>query len=302
MTTKSPVPIAALTSPDRLRPSYITMLKFIRSLFSANPEPDLPALPAGQRVYAVGDIHGRMDLFEAMVAAIEDDDDTAGIADTTVILLGDLVDRGPDSAGVLRAARAWQEMGPGSGSGRHGAGRKVRILAGNHEEMFLASFDNTEVMRHFLRHGGKQTIASFGVDRRAIAAADLEELQRLMHRQVPQRERDFIAGFEDMIRIGGYAFVHAGIDPAVSLDDQRVSDLRWIREPFLSYAEPHGLVVVHGHTISNAPEDRGNRIGIDTGAYSSGRLTALVLEGTRRRYIEAVEVDGTITAGPCEIA
>lgn len=298
MGLKSLVPIAALTSPDRLSPSYITMLKFIRSLFSASPEPDLPALPAGQRVYAVGDIHGRLDLFEALITAIEEDDDAAGAADTTVILLGDLVDRGPDSAGVLRAARTWQERGPG----QQGAGRKVRILSGNHEEMFLASFDNTEVMRHFLRHGGKQTIASFGVDRRAIAAANLEELQRLMRRQVPQQERDFMASFEDMIRIGGYVFVHAGIDPAVSLDDQRVSDLRWIREPFLSHAEPHGLVVVHGHTISNAPEDRGNRIGIDTGAYSSGRLTVLVLEGTRRRYIEAVEVDGTITAGPREIA
>jgi serine/threonine protein phosphatase 1 len=262
------------------------MLQFFRSLFSAGPDEDLPAIPAGQRVYAVGDIHGRLDLFEALIAAIDEDDDAAGTASTTVILLGDLVDRGPDSAGVLRAAREWKTR------------RKVRILAGNHEEMFLSSFDNAEVMRHFLRHGGKQTILSFGVERCAIAVAEVDELQVLMRRHVPLEDRHFMAGFEDMISIGGYVFVHAGIDPAVPLEDQRVSDLRWIREPFLSHPEPHGLVVVHGHTISDAPEDRGNRIGIDTGAYASGRLTALVLEGTRRRFIETIEVDGRIRAGP----
>jgi len=101
-----------------------------------------------------------------------------------------------------------------------------------------------------------------------------------------------------MIAIGDYLFVHAGIDPRVPLDAQRTRDLRWIREPFLSHTEPHGPVVVHGHTICDAPEDRGNRIGIDTGAFMTGRLTALALEGTSRRYIEAVEApDGTVTAG-----
>lgn len=261
------------------------MLRFLRSLFGAAAPAELPAVPPGERVYAVGDVHGRDDLFAALIAAIERDDADAPSATTTVILLGDLVDRGPASAGVVRRARVWQRQ------------RNVRILLGNHEEMFLKSFANAEIMRHFLRHGGKQTLASYGLDPRVIVAEELEELQALMEQTVPQAERDYLASFEDMIRIGDYVFVHAGIEPEVELALQTTSTLRWIREPFLSFAGKHEAVVVHGHTISEAPEDRGNRIGVDTGAYASGRLTALVLEGTRRRYLEAVQHDdGTIIA------
>ncbi|MEO5706547.1 MAG: metallophosphoesterase family protein [Alteraurantiacibacter sp.] len=260
------------------------MLQFLRSLFSAAHSEHQPAVPAGQRVYAIGDIHGRLDLFNALIAAIEVDDAEATPARSTVILLGDLVDRGPDSAGVVRRARQWQDA------------REVRILAGNHEEMFLKSFDSTDMLRHFLRHGGRQTIHSYGVDRRTLSAADIDEVQDLMCAAVPQVDRDYITGFEDLIVLGDYVFVHAGIDPEVSIHEQRVSDLRWIREPFLSHSEPYELIVVHGHTISEAPELRGNRIGIDTGAYASGRLTALVLEGTTRRLIEAAATEeGPIT-------
>ncbi|WP_250893533.1 metallophosphoesterase family protein [Croceibacterium selenioxidans] len=237
------------------------------------------AIPAGERVYAVGDIHGRLDLFEALVAAIEADDAASGPADTTVILLGDLVDRGPDSAGVIALARAWQ------------AKRKVRILQGNHEEMFLRSFRDVETFRHFLRHGGRETVLSFGVDKEQFWPASLEEAQALMAAAVPADDIAYLKSFEDMIAIGDYLFVHAGIDPRVPIGEQRTKDLRWIREPFLSHTDSHGAVVVHGHTISEAPEDCGNRIGIDTGAFMSGRLTALVLEGTARRYIEAVQTE-----------
>ncbi|GAA0284415.1 metallophosphoesterase [Alteraurantiacibacter aestuarii] len=263
------------------------MLQFIKSLLSGKEDADLPALPMGQRVYAIGDIHGRLDLFEALIAAVEEDDALAPTADTTVILLGDLVDRGPDSAGVVRRARAWQ------------AQRNVRILCGNHEEMFLRSFDNADMMRHFMRHGGRETVQSYGVDRKALGAGSVEEAQAMMVQAVPSQELAYIASFEDMIQLGDYVFVHAGIDPEVPLAEQRPQDLRWIREPFLSHSEPYGTVVVHGHTISDQPEDKGNRIGIDTGAYASGRLTALVLEGSRRRYLEAaMSEDGTIKAGP----
>ncbi len=261
------------------------MLKLLRSLLSRPESATLPAVPAGQRVYAVGDVHGRRDLFEAMVAAIEDDNAQAAPARSTVILLGDLVDRGPDSAGVLARARRWQQE------------REVRILAGNHEEMFLKSFDSTDMLRHFMRHGGRQTLASYGVPMRAISAAEVEEIQAMLERSVPHADRDFMAGFEDMIVLGDYVFVHAGIDPQLPIHEQRVSDLRWIREPFLSHSEPYDQVVVHGHTISEEPELRGNRIGIDTGAYMSNRLTGLVLEGTTRRLIEVrSDEDGQITA------
>src|SRR6187551_688301 len=259
------------------------MFQALKQIFARGEAVALPAVPAGQRVYAVGDIHGRRDLFEALVAAIDADDAAAGPAETTVILLGDLVDRGPDSAGVIALARQWQ------------ARRSVRILGGNHEEMFLRGFDELEVFRHFLRHGGRETVLSYGVDRAQFLQATMEEAQQFMRDSVPSEDIAYLESFEDMVAIGDYLFVHAGIDPSVPLDEQRGRDLRWIREPFLSHAESYGPVVVHGHTISDAPEDCGNRIGIDTGAFMSGRLTALVLEGSSRRYIVAAEVDGEIT-------
>lgn len=250
------------------------MLKLLRSLLPRSEAASLPAVPMGQRVYAVGDVHGRKDLFSAMIRAIDEDDAAASPARSTVILLGDLVDRGPDSAGVLRRARRWQQE------------REVRILAGNHEEMFLKSFTSTDMLRHFMRHGGRQTLVSYGVDPRAMSAAEVEDIQAMMAKAVPNADREFMEGFEDLIVLGDYVFVHAGIDPQVPIHEQRPSDLRWIREPFLSHSEPYDQVVVHGHTISDEPELRGNRIGIDTGAYMSNRLTALVLEGTTRRLIE----------------
>jgi serine/threonine protein phosphatase 1 len=267
------------------------MLKTLRRFFQRDEIAHPPAaIPAGQRVYAVGDIHGRLDLFEALIAAIEADDASCGPADTTVILLGDLVDRGPDSAGVVARAREWQ--------GR----RKVRILAGNHEEMFLASFDKAETLKHFLRFGGKETVLSYGIDPHAYLKASVEEVQAMMHATVPAEERAYLESFEDMIAIGDYLFVHAGIAPDVPIEEQKQRDLRWIREPFLSHAAPFGAVIVHGHTITDEPQDRGNRIGIDTGAYNSGRLTALVLEGESRRYLVATDDGGAITAAARQLA
>jgi len=280
----------ARTIEEEVRNSS-TMLRSLRQLFERQESaPPAAEVPAGLRVYAIGDIHGRLDLFEAMIAAVEADDAAGAPADTTVILLGDLVDRGPDSAGVVARARDWRRQ------------RNVRILQGNHEEMFLSSFDDADTLRHFLRFGGKETVLSYGIDPEAYLHASVEEVQQMMHEAISPDERAFIAGFEDMIAIGDYLFVHAGILPEQPLDEQKPRHLRWIREPFLSHSEPHGAVVVHGHTITDEPQDRGNRIGIDTGAYMSGRLTALVLEGTDRRYLEAVDDGGAITAAARELA
>ena len=263
------------------------MLRFISSLFSSGPAPGSQPqrVPDGERIYAVGDIHGRRDLFEALIAAIDEDDAALPAARSQVILLGDLVDRGPDSAGVIRLARKWRKQ------------RDVRVLMGNHEEMFVQSFEDKEVLRHFLRHGGKETILSYGVDRKAFTSATMKEAQAMMREAVSPKDLAFIESFEDQVRVGDYLFVHAGVDPKRALEEQREKDLRWIREPFLSHTDAYagGLVIVHGHTIRDAPEERANRIGIDTGAYASGRLTALVLEGTQRRYIVAAEgEDGSI--------
>ncbi len=259
------------------------MANTLRKLFRPKPAVPLPAIPPGERVYAVGDIHGRRDLFDALIAAIESDDGNRGPAATTVVLLGDLVDRGIDSAGVIAAARALGER------------RKVRIVTGNHEEMFLQCFDDLDLLRHFLRFGGRETILSYPVDHRQWNAASLEEAQQLMREVVPARDIAFLCGFEDIIVIGDYLFVHAGIAPGIPVEQQRASDLRWIREPFLSHGEDHDFVVVHGHTITELPVIRHNRIGIDTGAYASGRLTALGLEGTERWLIETREDEGVIS-------
>ncbi|WP_296674841.1 metallophosphoesterase family protein [Novosphingobium sp.] len=259
-------------------------MNLFRNLLSALRRAPAPTVPAGQRIYAVGDIHGRRDLFDALVGAIETDDaKRSRDGETTIILLGDLVDRGPDSAGVIDAARCLQQRRP------------VRILMGNHEEMMLQSFGSSEILREFLRFGGRETVLSYGVQPADYHAADLEQTRRLMDCHIPPTDRAFIAGFEDSISVGDYVFVHAGVRPGVPLCDQQQSDLRWIRSQFLEQEEGFGAVIVHGHTIFAKPEVKAGRIGIDTGAYTSGRLTALGLEGTRRWLIEAQDNGSAIT-------
>ena len=251
------------------------MLHKLREFFSPPPPPRLPAVPEGRRYYAIGDIHGRLDLYEAMIAAIEQDMAGAPKLDHRIILLGDLVDRGPDSAGVVTRTQVWQQT------------RNVRVLAGNHEEMFLAAFEKPEALRHFLKHGGHETVLSYGLTRKDLSALCLEDIFTRLHEVIPQETRDYIAAFETMIRAGDYVFVHAGIDPARPLAEQKRSDCLWIRERFLSHEGPLEKVVVHGHTIFDKVMDCGNRIGIDTGAFRSGVLTALVLESDQRRVLQA---------------
>jgi serine/threonine protein phosphatase 1 len=260
------------------------MISSLRKLFGAQPAQPGPTVPAGERVYAVGDIHGRADLFAALIAAIDADDAARGSAKTTVVLLGDLVDRGPDSAGVVRLAREWGER------------RQVRLILGNHEEMLLESLEKRETLRHFLRYGGRETVLSYPIDVAEWNSADLGQAQAMMRAAIPAAHLDYFNRAEDMILIGDYLFVHAGIAPEVPLDLQRSTDLRWIREPFLSHRASHGPVVVHGHTITDKPEFRPNRIGIDTGAYQSGVLTALALEGSHRWLVEARDEEGTVSA------
>lgn len=258
------------------------MLAKLTQLFRASSGRPLPAVPPGERIYAVGDIHGRADLFAALIEAVEADDAARDEAQSTVILLGDLVDRGPDSAGVIALARAWNVR------------RQLRCIAGNHEEMFLESLTDIAVLRHFLRFGGRETLLSYPIDPVQYAQAELEECQAMILAAVPAEDFAFLRTMEDQIAVGDYLFVHAGIRPDVALPDQRTADLRWIREPFLSHREPFGPVVVHGHTITKKAEFHPNRIAVDTGAYQSGRLTALGLEGTARWLVTASDEAGEI--------
>lgn len=260
------------------------MIDAIRKHLRFARRPKIPAIPSGERVYAIGDIHGRCDLFLEIIEAIERDNLARGEAESTVILLGDLIDRGPDSAAVIAAARAWQQV------------RKVRIIAGNHEEVFFKSFLSLEVFDHFMQFGGRETILSYPHDRQAFTDADLAASHQIMIESVPFDDIDFIARFEEYVVVGDYLFVHAGIRPGEVLEAQQLKHMRWIREPFLSYRGDHGFVVVHGHTISTEPDFQHNRIGLDTGAYMTGRLTALGLEGTSRWLIEARETDEGLTS------
>jgi serine/threonine protein phosphatase 1 len=253
----------------------VTMLN---RLFRRRPDPAparIASVPAGQRVYAIGDIHGRDDLFAALIDRIVADDAARGPADTTLILLGDLVDRGPASAQVVERA-----MGLRNGPFR------LRWLIGNHEEVFLKALGrDPALVRYFVRIGGAPTIHSYGISGADYDRLTFDELAEELPRHVPKEHIAFLAAGDDMVAIGGYLFVHAGVKPGFGFDDQRPSDLRWIREDFLDDMRDHGAVIVHGHTISDDVEDRGNRIGIDTGAYASGVLTAIGLEGTERWYL-----------------
>ena len=231
-----------------------------------------PAVPAGQRVYGVGDVHGCLDQFDRMLALIEADDRDRGPAATHVVMLGDLVDRGPRSAEVV-----------GRFVGGPPGFAQFRFLMGNHEEAMLESLAEHADPRAsgWLRYGGRETLASYGVPESVLQLGGWL-LADALRQHVPQAHLDFLSGFEDMVEIGDYLFVHAGIRPRVALDRQDKADLRWIRSTFLDDESDHGRMIVHGHSIFPEPVFRANRIGIDTGAYRTGRLTALGLEGTAR--------------------
>lgn len=224
------------------------------------------------RVYAVGDIHGRLDLLEQLLALIDEDCAARGPATTQLIFLGDLIDRGPESAQVVeRLFQLKQSRGD------------TRFLCGNHEEVFLSVLAGDEkALRFFSRIGGRETILSYGLSDDEYCALDYPGLMTALQRRVPRHHVDFLASFEDLILCGDYAFVHAGIDPDVPLPQQRSKDLRWIREPFLQFRGTLEKVIVHGHTISEEVAFAPHRIGLDTGAYATGRLTAMGFEGSER--------------------
>lgn len=264
------------------------MLGILKDLFARPKQKMQPCAPAGERIYAIGDIHGRLDLFERLVAQIERDDHTRGHARTTLVLLGDLIDRGPESAGVIALARKLTQN------------RAVEILQGNHEEMLLSSQTDVNAMLSFLRFGGLETIASYGASVESLADMSSEEVQTLMNSIIPAADFEFVAGFKKLVRIGDYVFVHAGLRPETPIDMQLGRDCRWIREPFLSHDGDFGAFVIHGHTITPEPDRRQNRIGIDTGAYMHGTLTAIGLQGTDQWFVQvqedASEQPGTLEA------
>jgi serine/threonine protein phosphatase 1 len=240
---------------------------------------DTARIPDGQRLYAIGDVHGRNDLLLNLLEQIGADDQRRGLAETQIILLGDLIDRGPSSAQVIDTTIELKRTRP-----------NTRFLMGNHEEMFLQTCrePTDELVRNFVRSkvGGEATFMSYPITRSEYLTLDMEGIAERLASLIPEEHLAFVESFEDQIIIGDYAFVHAGIMPGKPLSEQSPKHLRWIREEFLNYRGDFEKVIIYGHTISVNVDETGSRIGIDTGAYDSGKLTAIGLEGGERWYLD----------------
>ncbi len=233
-----------------------------------------PVLPEGVRIYAVGDVHGRSDLISQMFSRIDCDLEASSAKETIQVFLGDYIDRGRDSAGVLDLLIA------------RGRSHRLCCLKGNHE-IFLAEFlENPGVFKPWTLYGGLSTLASYGLKPAKNASAkEQTELSASLRNAMPESHIRFLTELELSFTCGDYFFVHAGVRPGTPLAVQHEEDLVWIRDEFLLHAEPFEKIIIHGHTPVIEPEVRQNRINIDTGAYATGRLTCLRLEGDKIDFI-----------------
>jgi serine/threonine protein phosphatase 1 len=232
-------------------------------------------LPEGLRVYAIGDVHGCAHLLDRLHGEIEADLARDRPAEVQLVYLGDYVDRGPDSAGVLdRLAHP-----PSAGLNRI-------LLKGNHEHMLTNFLTDSTVGSSWLHLGGLETLLSYRIDVNAVLArTGFEGLADEFRKRVPPEHTAMLTRLQSCASFGDYFFCHAGVRPRVSLDRQNPRDLMWIRHEFLESTEDFGKMIVHGHSPVEQPDVRANRINIDTGAYATGRLTALVLQGAERRFL-----------------
>ena len=234
--------------------------------------------PDGMIVYAIGDVHGRLDLLAEMHARIAADIMRLKPADWRIVHLGDYVDRGPQSGGVLEFLIR-----------QSAADRRVLALAGNHDIGFLDFLAMPDPGGLFALYGGVQTARSYGVELHLGDPLAFRSGFRALDAAVPRSHRDFLGTLERSASFGDFFFCHAGIRPGVALDRQDPLDLIWIRGDFHRHRELFPKVVVHGHTPVAEPEILPNRVNVDTGAFASGRLTALVIDGAEKRLM-TVEV------------
>jgi serine/threonine protein phosphatase 1 len=252
-------------------------VSLLARLFGKAPPAAGPRLPAGYRLYALGDIHGRDDLLAELLTRIDEDCARRRPAKRILLFLGDLIDRGPASKEVVERLRTLRSPGT-----------RMVFLAGNHEEVLLRILDGEAgLIKDWLKFGGAECLRSYGADPDRLRQLDPGQAIEAVRRVIPETHANFLRGFDDTFRAGDYLFVHAGIRPGIPLDEQEPADLRWIREPFLGDSREHGFVVVHGHTIRPQVVERSNRIGIDTGAYRHGVLTAMGLDGGERWFLQA---------------
>ncbi|WP_166141614.1 metallophosphoesterase family protein [Methylosinus sp. RM1] len=230
-------------------------------------------LPPDLRIYAVGDIHGRADLLDKLARRIEEERASAPSAVLT-IFLGDYIDRGLQSSTVVD----WLSRGDFP--------TPFLALRGNHEEIFMRFLEDASVLESWRRFGGIETLHSYGVEVSSIMRGKgYEEARRALSARLPDAHRRFIQETPLTASYGDYFFCHAGAKPGVPLDAQRAEDLLWIREEFLSFRGAWEKMIVHGHTPVSEPDILPNRINVDTGAFATSILTALVLETDSRRML-----------------
>jgi serine/threonine protein phosphatase 1 len=233
-----------------------------------------PRIPDGQRVYAVGDVHGRADLLSALLARIDADLRAYPIARPIQVFLGDYIDRGPHSREVLDLLIARRRK------------HTVLCLKGNHETFAARFLIDPSVLSNWKHIGGINTLLSYGVVPSASEDPRRQQHAAAAFRQaLPDSHHRFIHSLALSFTCGDFFFAHAGVRPGIPLRQQHRKDLLWIREEFLLHEEDFGKIVVHGHTPAREPDVRSNRINIDTGAYATGRLTCLVLEGEQISFI-----------------
>lgn len=236
--------------------------------------------PAECCLYAIGDIHGRLDLLDRLLDAIAADPGRADGRNVRLVALGDYVDRGPDSMGVIDRLCDLQDDGS-----------DVVCLRGNHEQMMRDFLKDPIGTACWLPNGGIETLKSYGIrapeTHNALAPHHLIALSAALRNALPERHRQFLNTLSDCHEAGDYFFAHAGINPDLSLNEQRPEDLMWIREPFLYSRALYTKVIVHGHTITRTVDLHPNRIGLDTGSFYSGILTGMAFDGGERRILQA---------------
>jgi serine/threonine protein phosphatase 1 len=228
------------------------------------------------RLYIIGDIHGRSDLLDRIVDEINRDINEFGWQESLTITLGDYVDRGPDSRGVLDRLS------------RNPFPTDYIALKGNHEAIFEEFVNQPSVASHWRDLGGLETLHSYGVPMdNLMLGKGFEEAARALSAVIPEAHRTFLGSLKTHISIDNCFLCHAGVRPNVPLDRQNANDLLWIRDEFLNSRQSFGKMIIHGHTPNEWPEVRPNRVNLDTGAFATGRLTCLVIDRdcNRERFL-----------------
>jgi serine/threonine protein phosphatase 1 len=234
-----------------------------------------PSLPAELRIYAIGDIHGRLDLLNELLARISSDIALRPTARPLYVFLGDYIDRGSASRETIDRLI------------EHGKTHDTVFLKGNHELIAIKCLSDRDLFDQWLRLGGLETLVSYGVPAETLAnGKQIAELQSAFHGALPQAHFRFFRDLKNSFECGDFFFAHAGVKPNVELSRQKENDLLWIRGEFLTSKDDFGKIIVHGHTPTHEIEVAPNRINIDTGAFATGRLSCLVVEGEELSVID----------------